>query len=250
MNEESNMVAAPMFKDQCEVIQSSFTETFNTYDILLDESIREPAYYRQAFHVLRTARQGDRINLILNNGGGRLDTAIVFRNLINETEADVIAILEGDTHSASSMIALSAHGVEVKPYASMMIHHASFGTYNTVQNVMDHVNFTSSQTERLIRDVYQDFLTPQELDEVVRNREIWLTDEEIGERLDVMFEMRSLRQQESLGENRQLEEHKSLDQMIEEAVSSFYKKLKKDFEITPKVKVKATKAKQAAPATA
>lgn len=38
--------------------------------------------------------------------------------------------------------------------------------------------------------------------------------------------------------------------MIEEAVSSFYKKLKKDFEITPKVKVKATKAKQAAPATA
>lgn len=80
------------------------------------------------------------------------------------------------------------------------------------------------------------------------NGEIWLTDEEIGERLDVMFEMRALRQQESLGENQQLEEHKTLDQMIEEAVSSFYKKLKKDFEITPKVK--ATKAKQAAPATA
>lgn len=185
---EENLI--PMFKEQCEVIQSSFTETFHSYDIFLDENIREPSYYRQAFHTLRTAREGDRINILLNNGGGRLDTAICFRNLIQETQAEVLAVLEGDTHSAASIIALSCHGVHVKPYASMMIHHASFGTFNTVQNVMDHVNFTSSQTERLVRDVYKYFLSDQELDEVVRNREIWLSDEEIGERLDRMYEAR------------------------------------------------------------
>ena len=166
------------------------------YDIVLDENIREPAYYRQAFHVLRTAKEGDRINMILNNSGGRIDSAICFRNLIQETQAEVLAVLEGETHSAASMIALSCHGVHVKPYASMMIHHASFGSGGTVQNVMDHVNFTSKQTERLIRDVYQHFLSEAELDEVVRNREIWLTDEEIGERLDRMYEAR--REEEAL----------------------------------------------------
>lgn len=187
MNEENIF---PLLKEQCEVIQSSFTETYNMYDIVLDENIREPAYYRQAFHVLRTAKEGDRINMILNNSGGRIDSAICFRNLIQETQAEVLAVLEGETHSAASMIALSCHGVHVKPYASMMIHHASFGSGGTVQNVMDHVNFTSKQTERLIRDVYQHFLSESELDEVVRNREIWLTDEEIGERLDRMYEAR------------------------------------------------------------
>jgi ATP-dependent protease ClpP protease subunit len=178
----------PMMVEQCEVFQSSYTN--NVFDIILDDYIREPSYYRQAFHVLRTAQKGDRVNLIINNGGGSVNSAIMFINLIEETEAEVLAVLEGETHSAASMIALSAHGVHVKPFASMMIHNATFGTFNTVQNVIDHVNFTSTQTEKLIRKVYKSFLTEPEIEEVIRNREIWLTGEEIGERLDVMFEAR------------------------------------------------------------
>lgn len=178
----------PMMVEQCEVFQSSYTN--NVFDIILDDYIREPSYYRQAFHVLRTAQKGDRVNLIINNGGGSVNSAIMFINLIEETEAEVLAVLEGETHSAASMIALSAHGVHVKPFASMMIHNATFGTFNTVQNVIDHVNFTSTQTEKLIRKVYKSFLTEPEIEEVIRNREIWLTGEEIGERLDIMFEAR------------------------------------------------------------
>lgn len=178
----------PMIQDQCPVMHSTITT--NVFDVILDDNIREPAYYRDAFQVFRQAQRGDRINLILNNSGGRLDSAVCFVNLMKETDAEVVAILEGETHSAASIIALNAHGIEVKPYASMMIHHASFGSGGTVQNVMDHVNFTSKQTERLIRETYQFFLTESELDEVIRNREIWLTDEEIGERLDIMFEAR------------------------------------------------------------
>lgn len=175
----------PVIQEQCEVFQS--TITINSYDIILDGPIQGPEYYRQAFHVLRNAREGERINVIISSPGGRLDSAITFINLFKETEAEVLAVIEGEAHSAASMIALSAHGVHVKPYASMMIHHASFGSGGTVQNVMDHVNFTSKQTERLIRDVYKQFLTEEEISEVIRNREIWLTDEEIGERLENMY---------------------------------------------------------------
>lgn len=179
----------PMINDQCPVGHS--TQVINSFDIVLDENIREPAYYRDAFQVLRQAQAGDRVNFFINNSGGRLDTAVCFVNLMKETQAEVYAYLEGDTHSAASIIALNAHMIQVKPYASMMIHHASFGSGGTVQNVMDHVNFTSKQTERLIRDTYKFFLTDTELDEVIRNREIWLTDEEIGERLEIMFEARA-----------------------------------------------------------
>lgn len=179
----------PMMQDQCPVMHS--TVTTNVFDIILDDNIREPSYYRDAFQVFRQAQQGDKIRMILNNSGGRLDSAVCFVNLMKETEAEVFAILEGETHSAASIIALNAHVIQVKPYASMMIHHASFGSGGTVQNVMDHVNFTSKQTERLIRETYKFFLTESELDEVIRNREIWLTDEEIGERLDLMFEAKA-----------------------------------------------------------
>lgn len=188
MNSEDSPFPS-MFQDSCPVFQSSYTK--HVYDIILDENIREPAYYRQALQTFKQANEGDLIRITLNNGGGRIDTALMFLHGIEETQAEVLAILEGDTHSASSMIALSCHGVEVKPFASMMVHHASFGTYNTVQNVMDHVNFTSKQTEALIRKVYKYFLTEIEVEEVIRNREIWLTHEEIGERLDIMFEAKA-----------------------------------------------------------
>ena len=227
MNED---VMFPMLQDQCPVMHSTLST--NVFDIILDDNIREPAYYRDAFQVFRQAQRGDRINLILNNSGGRLDSAVCFVNLMNETDAEVVAILEGETHSAASIIALNAHGVEVKPYASMMIHHASFGSGGTVQNVMDHVNFTSKQTERLIRQTYQFFLSESELDEVIRNREIWLTDEEIGERLDVMFEAKAKepcdcgneaceinQRLAALEQEEDFDDMPSIDEIVEQAVT-------------------------------
>lgn len=238
----------PLLKEQCEVIQSSFTETYNMYDIILDENIREPAYYRQAFHTLRSAREGDRINIVLNNSGGRIDSAICFKNLIEETQAEVLAVLEGETHSAASMIALSCHGVHVKPYASMMIHHASFGSGGTVQNVMDHVNFTSKQTERLIRDVYRHFLTESELDEVVRNREIWLTDEEIGERLDRMYEARRKERPAEcscgecgLEDEEPLDLMQEIDNRVAQGVEKALDKILKKYTFTEKPKKRSSK---------
>lgn len=179
----------PMPQEQCEVFQSSYSHMI--YDIPLDENIREPAYYRQVFQVFKQANEGDLIRLNITNGGGRIDSAIIFMNLMAETQADVLAVLEGDTHSAASMIALCAHQVVVKPFASMMIHHASFGAYNTVQNVVDQVTFTSKQTEEIIRKVYKYYLSEEEIEQVIRNREIWLDHTEIGKRLDVMFEAKA-----------------------------------------------------------
>lgn len=228
--------------EQCEVSQTSFTNF--VYDIYLDEGIREPSYYRQALHVIRTASQGDRINLMINNGGGRLDSAISFVNALRECEAEVIAVLEGETHSASSMIALSCAGVHVKPYASMMIHNASLGSGGTIQNVMDHINFTSKQTERLIRDVYKYFLTESEIEEVIRNREVWLDEDQIGDRLENMFKMRAEEQQQPCGDencqscSEDYPEEISLDEIVanavEEGAQKVVDRLLKKFDLVPK----------------
>lgn len=179
----------PMFKEQCEVSQSS--STYNAYDIYLDEDIKEPTYYRQAFQVLRSAQHGDLVRIYISSYGGNLNSAIIFKNSIEACEGDVIAIIEGEAYSAASLIALSCPGIEVKPYATMMCHSAAFGAGGSVQNVRDHVDFVGKHAESLMEEVYRDFLSPSDLEDLRRGREIWLNHEEIGDRLDKMFEARN-----------------------------------------------------------
>lgn len=178
----------PMFNDQCQVDKSSVT--ISSYDIHLDEEIKDPTYYREAFQVLRNAQQGELIRIFISSVGGNLNSAIIFKNCIEACQGDVLAIIEGEAYSAASLIALSAHGIEVKPYSSMMCHSAAFGSGGIVQNVRDHVDFVGKHAESVMYEVYQDFLNPEELEDLRRGREIWLDHIQIGERLDVMFEAR------------------------------------------------------------
>jgi ATP-dependent protease ClpP protease subunit len=187
----SNDSLIPMFKDQCEVSQSS--TTYNAFDIYLDEEIKDPTYYRQAFQVLRSAQQGDLVRIYISSPGGNMNSASIFKNCIENCQADVIAIIEAEAYSAASLIALSCPAIEVKPYATMMCHSAAFGSGGSVQNVRDHVDFVGKHAESIMDDVYRDFLSPKDLEDLKHGREIWLNHVEIGERLDVMFEARQER---------------------------------------------------------
>lgn len=183
---ENNFI--PMLKDQCEVSQTQ--SVYNAFDIYLDEEIKDPAYYRQAFQVLRSAQRGDLIRIHISSHGGNLSSALIFKNCIENCEADVVAIIEAEAYSAASLIALSAPNIEVKPYATMMLHSASFGSGGSVQNVRDHVEFTGRHAESLMDDVYRDFITEEEMLDLKRGRELWFDYKEICERLDKMFEAR------------------------------------------------------------
>src|SRR5690554_4103113 len=101
----SNDNLIPMFKDQCEVSQSQ--SIYNCYDIYLDEEIKDPTYYRQAFQVLRSSRKGDLVQIFISSHGGNLNSALIFKNCIEACEADVVAIIEAEAYSAASLIALS-----------------------------------------------------------------------------------------------------------------------------------------------
>lgn len=180
---ENNFI--PMLKDQCEVSQTQ--SVYNAFDIYLDEEIKDPTYYRQAFQVLRSAQRGDLVRLYISSHGGNLNSALIFKNCIENCEADVVAIIEAEAYSAASLIALSAPNIEVKPYATMMLHSASFGSGGSVQNVRDHVEFTGRHAESLMDEVYRDFISEEEMLDLKKGRELWFDYKEISERLDKMF---------------------------------------------------------------
>ena len=191
----SNDNLIPMFKDQCEVSQTQ--SVYNAYDIYLDEEIKDPTYYRQAFQVLRSSQRGDLVRIYISSHGGNLNSALIFKNCIEDCQADVVAIIEAEAYSAASLIALSCPNIEVKPYATMMLHSASFGSGGSVQNVRDHVEFTGRHAESLMDEVYRSFISEEEMIDLKKGRELWFDYKEIGERLDRMFEAR--REEEALG---------------------------------------------------
>lgn len=217
----SNDNLIPMFKDQCEVSQTQ--SVYNAYDIYLDEEIKDPTYYRHAFQVLRSSQRGDLVRIFISSPGGNLNSALIFKNCIENCEADVVAIIEAEAYSAASLIALSCPSIEVKPYATMMLHSASFGSGGSVQNVRDHVEFTGRHAETLMEEVYKGFISDEELLDLKKGRELWFDYKEIGERLEQMFEAR-----ESMGcGNEDCEECSSpeelpsisLEEIIKEAVA-------------------------------
>ena len=169
-------------EQQCQVLQETYTHVQTVYDIILDEDICEPKYYRDAFHAIRTAQEQDLVRLIINSDGGHMSSAVAFRNCISEANCPVIAIIEGACHSSAAMIALSCDDIEVKPFASNLNHNVSYGSAGTGSDIKAHVEFTGRQTEKFLREVYQHYLSEKEIEEILQGRQLWLDDEEMRER--------------------------------------------------------------------
>jgi ATP-dependent protease ClpP protease subunit len=227
----------PIMKEECPI--SVNTQTSHCYDIILDEDIHEPSYYRNAFQVLRDAQEGDLIRIFICSNGGSLASAIQFKNYIEDCNGHVIAVVDGYAYSAASMIALCAHEIHVKPYSTWMLHSASFGAIGNTENVKAQVDFTAKHADAFMEEVYDGFVTPEEMEDIRRGVEIWLDADQVNQRLEKKFS--------SLMEDCGVQEHKTLEQMIQEsvvtAVDEAMKNVLKRFDLSPKApKQKAKKA--------
>ena len=160
----------------------------------LDENIKEPKYYRTVLQGIESLGEGDVILLSINSYGGQLDGAIAIINAIQNTEADVHASIEGVAASAASLIALAAPSISVSPYATMMVHSATFGAFGKQSDVISHASFVDKQVRGLMNSVYKDFLSERELEEVIMGKELWFDAEEIVRRLELRAELQEKRE--------------------------------------------------------
>lgn len=176
----SSMLHLPYFES---------TKTNRCIKVYLDENIREAKYYRSWLQSVDSLGEGDLILININSYGGQLDGAIAIINAIQDTEADVHASIEGVAASAASLIALAAPSISVSPYATMMVHSATFGAFGKQSDVISHASFVDKQVRTLMSSVYKDFLTDKELEEVIMGKEMWFDSEEIVRRLEIRAEL-------------------------------------------------------------
>lgn len=171
------------------------SQTARCIKAYLDEQIKEAKYYRNWIQSVESLSENDVVYLSVNSYGGYLDGAIAIINAMQSTEANVHVCIDGVAASAASLIALAAPSVSVSPYASMMIHAATFGAFGKQSDVISHASFVDRQVKALMHDIYKDFLTDSEFEEVIMGREIWLDSDEIIERLKKRTELQKLAQE-------------------------------------------------------
>lgn len=193
----------------------------------IDEGVREAKYYRNLIHTIDSLSEDDILWLSINTYGGHLDGAIAIINAIQNTSANVHCHIDGIAASAGSLIALASPSVSVSPYASMMIHAATFGAYGKQSDVISHASFVDKQVKGLMHDVYKDFLTDKELADVIMGKEMWFNSEEIIERLQRREQLVLQRVKKEKSELKKVEKAlvKQIEAMAPEEVEAVLEKL-------------------------
>ena len=203
------------------------TQTLRCIKAYIDEGVREAKYYRNLIHTIDSLGQDDAVYLSINTYGGHLDGAIAIINAIQNTDANVHCHIDGIAASAGSLIALASPSVSVSPYASMMIHAATFGAYGKQSDVISHASFVDKQVKGLMQDVYADFLTEKELADVIMGKEMWFNSEEIVARLQRREEIIQARHKKELSELKKAEKAlmKKLDELTPAEVETLVEEL-------------------------
>jgi ATP-dependent protease ClpP protease subunit len=157
--------------------------------IPIDSFIKEPMYYRQVVNAITQCNENDVIEFEINSPGGSLAGLCSLLSAMQRTPAEKTALINGDCHSAASMLALSCDAVVVSPYASMLVHNASAGTIGKIADMRSHMDHLNNFTDRLFSDTYRGFLSEKEIKECLGGKELWLNAEDIVERLQARAQM-------------------------------------------------------------
>lgn len=155
----------------------------NVHEFYLSGEIESPDEYIQWFDTIRHAGETDVVKIYLNSGGGDVFTAIQFMRVLQETSANVVMSVEGICASAATMIMLCGESFEISDHSMFMFHNYSGGTFGKGGEMLDQLQHERKWSERLLREVYKDFLSEDEITAVLNNKDIWMDGQEVSERL-------------------------------------------------------------------
>lgn len=165
--------------------QSFFAQPIGIkYSFYISGDIEDPAQYAVWFQNMREATENDLVFLHINSNGGELRTAIQFLRSISDCQAPVIGSLEGDAHSAASIIFLACDYYQITPYSTMLCHNYSSGALGKGGELYDQISFERNWSQRMMNEIYQGFLTPKEIVAMLDGKDVWLDDTQIAQRLD------------------------------------------------------------------
>ena len=109
--------------------------------------------------------------------------------VLADTQATVIASVEGACMSAATMIFLCCNNFEVTPHSIFMFHNYSGGVFGKGGEMIDQLQHERKWSERLMKEIYKDFMHDDEIKSMLENKDIWMDGEEVVKRLNNKMQM-------------------------------------------------------------
>ena len=145
----------------------------------------EPAEeYVEWFEIIRRAAPTDVIRIHINSYGGDLFSAIQMVRVLNECEATVVTSVEGACMSAATMIFLNADIYEVSEHSMFMFHNYSGMVGGKGGEMFEQLSHERDWSGKMMRDIYKDFLTENEIESMLNNKDIWMDGDQVLDRLE------------------------------------------------------------------
>jgi len=160
------------------------TPVATEYRYYLDDEVSDSQDYHELFELLEGVGENDCVRIIISNFGGSLVTCVAIVNAIRACKGVTIGVLASIAYSAGGAIWLACQGQEVRNHVGFMSHDAIGGSYGSLFQQQLSIEHQRNILRSLYEDVYKHFLNPQEIDEVLKNNDMWMNEQEIIKRLE------------------------------------------------------------------
>lgn len=157
-------------------------QTKSVYHLWLIDDIGEARGFLKWFDVLQNASEDDLVVIHINCWGGELMTAIQIVTQIKLCQAQVVCQIESACCSAATMVALACDGMICYPHGYMMIHTSSGCSFGKQSDIKKEEEFFNPWLEDFFNEIYKNFLTKKEIQNVLDGHDMWLRADEVVER--------------------------------------------------------------------
>jgi len=171
------------------------------HDLYLTGEIKSAEHYTDWFELLRSAGKSDIIKIHINCYGGDLFTAIQLMRCMTESNGNLVTSVEGACMSAATMIFLASESFEVSEHSAFMFHNYSGISIGKGGEMFEQISFEKKWFNKLVNNIYKDFLTDAEINDIEHGKDLWLDGDEVVVRLKKMGKLETKSQIEmDLGE--------------------------------------------------
>lgn len=153
-----------------------------SYVVNVDEEFEHPRQFEDIVGVLENASDGDYMRINLTTNGGALHSILPLLGAMQNTECHVHIHACSDVASAGTFLLMRADTVSMNEYVTIMCHEVSFGSAGSGHTVARHVDHTLKSSEKLIRDMYEFFFDPLEIDKMLSGSDYYMDRDEFMER--------------------------------------------------------------------
>lgn len=197
-NKDESLNDSKFNEENSKLQNNQFYQLYENYVVnkhlvfYINDQIYEPKYYTDMIYRISTASIQDIVYINLNTPGGDLFTGIEIINAMHNSQAKIVTSISAEASSVGAILFLAGDEYRVNPNTLLMFHNYSGGGNNGKgHEQLSQINALRGLYAQLMKNICYPFLSIDEIDSVMNDKDIWLNSEQITSRLEKMVKIMS-----------------------------------------------------------